>query len=234
MKIEVLFPEFCNLYGDISNIDYLHKCIPEAEIINTAIDEEPAFLTQDINLIYLGPLTEKKQEIVINKLKPYKENIEELINNNTPFLFTGNAVEVLGKYIENEDGTSIEGLGIFNVCAKRNMMQRFNCLYLGQYEDIEIVGFKSQFTMLYGDNDKNYFINTKMGIGINNTTIFEGIKQNNFFGTYVIGPLLILNPLFTEKLLKTMGVETPKIAFKEDVIAAYEERLRKYKELTKK
>lgn len=234
MKIEVLFLEFCNLYGDMSNIEYLHKCIPEAEIIYTSIDEEPAFLTQNVNLIYLGPLTERKQEIVINKLKPYKEKIEELINNKTPFLFTGNAVEVLGKYIENEDGTNIEGLGIFEVYAKRNMLQRFNCLYLGKYEDIEILGFKSQFTMLYGDNSKNYFADTEMGIGINNTTKLEGIKENNFFGTYVIGPLLILNPLFTEKLLKIMGIEEPKIAFREDVMAAYEERLRRYKELTKK
>ena len=102
MKIEVLFPEFCNLYGDMSNIEYLHKCIPEAEIIYTSIDEEPAFLTQNVNLIYLGPLTERKQEIVINKLKPYKEKIEELINNKTPFLFTGNAVEVLGKSTGDE------------------------------------------------------------------------------------------------------------------------------------
>lgn len=27
MKIEILFPEFCNLYGDISNIKYLKKCL---------------------------------------------------------------------------------------------------------------------------------------------------------------------------------------------------------------
>ena len=99
---------------------------------------------------------------------------------------------------------------------------------MGQYDNIEIIGFKSQFTMLYGDNSKNYFMNTQMGIGINDTTKLEGIKENNFFGTYVIGPLLILNPLFTERLLKTMGVEKPEIAFKQDVIAAYEERLRKY------
>lgn len=100
MKIEVLFPEFCNLYGDISNIDYLKKCVPEAEVIYTAIDNEPAFLTQNVNLIYLGPLTERKQEIVIEKLMPYKEKIQELINNNIPFLFTGNAIEVLGNILK--------------------------------------------------------------------------------------------------------------------------------------
>ena len=51
---------------------------------------------------------------------------------------------------------------------------------MGQYDNIEIIGFKSQFTMLYGDNSKNYFMNTQMGIGINDTTKLEGIKENNF------------------------------------------------------
>ena len=102
MKIEVLFPEFGNLFGDSSNISYLRKCMPEAEIIETDINSKPAFVSQDVNLIYLGPSSERAQEIIIKKLKPYKEKIEELIENNTVFLFTGNSIEVLGKYIENE------------------------------------------------------------------------------------------------------------------------------------
>lgn len=118
MKIEILFPEFCNLYGDMFNMKYLKKCLPEAEFIETALEEEPTFVKENVNLIYLGPMTEKTQEKVISKLLPYKERIIELIGKNTVFLFTGNAVEVLGKYIENEDGTRIEGLGIFDVYAK--------------------------------------------------------------------------------------------------------------------
>ena len=228
MKIEVLFPEFCNLYGDMSNIEYLHKCIPEAEIIYTSIDEEPAFLTQNVNLIYLGPLTERKQEIVINKLKPYKEKIEELINNKTPFLFTGNAVEVLGKYIENEDGIKIEALGIFDVYAKRNMMHRHNSLFIGEYNNIKIVGFKSQFTMMYGNNTDNYFLKVEKGIGINKESKLEGINKNNFFGTYLTGPILILNPLFTKKILQILGVDKPKLYLEKDLKAAYEERLRDF------
>ena len=34
MKIEILYPEFCNLNGDMGNMKYLEKCIPEAEIIH--------------------------------------------------------------------------------------------------------------------------------------------------------------------------------------------------------
>lgn len=233
MKIEVLFPEFCNLSGDMANIRYLRKCIPEAEVIETSIDREPAFNTQeDINLIYMGTLSEIAQEIVIQKLKPYQEKIKELIEKGQLFLFTGNSVEVLGSYIENEDGSKIQGLGIFNVHAKRDMMHRHNSLFLGDYEGIEIVGFKSQFTMLYGNNEQNYFIKAKMGVGINPESKLEGIHQNNFFATYLIGPFLILNPQFTLKLMELMKVEKPTLAFEEDMLKAYQERLAKFKTLT--
>ena len=146
MKIEILFPEFCNLFGDMYNMKYLKMCLPDAEFIETALDEKPKFIDEDIKMIYLGPMTEKTQEKVITRLKLYKNRIEELIDNNVLFLVTGNAIEVFGKYIENEDGSKIEALGIFDVYSKRNMMNRHNSYFIGKYEDIEIVGFKSQFT----------------------------------------------------------------------------------------
>ncbi len=230
MKIEILFPEFCNLYGDMFNMKYLKKCLPEAEFIETALEEEPTFVKENVNLIYLGPMTEKTQEKVISKLLPYKERIIELIEKNTVFLFTGNAVEVLGKYIENEDETSIEGLGIFDVYAKRDMFHRHNSFLIGKYEDIEVIGFKSQFTMLYGDNTNMAFLEVEKGIGINKESKLEGIKKNNFIGTYLIGPLLILNPLFTKKILEMLGVDG-EVALKEETMAAYEERIKEFRRL---
>lgn len=230
MKIEILFPEFCNLYGDMYNMKYLRKCMPEAEFIETALDEVPEFVNEDVNMIYLGPMTENTQEKVIERLMPYKERIEELIDKNVVFLFTGNAVEVLGKYIENEDRSKIEGIGIFDVYAKRDMMHRHNSYMVGEFEDIEIVGFKSQFTMMYGDNSDSYFIEVEKGIGLNKESKLEGIKKNNFIGTYIIGPILIQNPLFTKKIMNMMGVEK-EVALEEDVMNAYNARLMELKKL---
>lgn len=230
MKIEILFPEFCNLYGDMYNMKYLRKCMPEAEFIETALDEVPTFVNEDVNMIYLGPMTENTQEKVIEKLMLYKERIEELIDKNVVFLFTGNAVEVLGKYIENEDRSKIEGIGIFDVYAKRDMMHRHNSYMVGKFEDIEIVGFKSQFTMMYGDNSDSYFIEVEKGIGLNKESKLEGIKKNNFIGTYIIGPILIQNPLFTKKIMNMMGVEK-EVALEEDVMNAYNARLKELKKL---
>lgn len=230
MKIEVLFPEFGNLFGDNSNISYLRKCLPDAEIIETSINTKPAFVDEEVNLIYLGPMSERAQEIVIEKLRPYQEKIEELISKNTTFLWIGNSVEILGKYIENEDGSKVEGLGIFDIYAKRAMMNRKNSNVIGKFEDIEIVGFQSQFTTLYADNKENYFLELSVGMGTNENPKLEGIKKNNFIGTYVIGPILILNPLFTKKLLKMMGVEETNLALEKEVMTAYEVRLKEFKE----
>lgn len=231
LKIEILFPEFCNLYGDISNMKYLKKCMPKANFIETAFDEEPTFVKEKVNFIYLGPMTEKMQEKVIKKLQPYKERIIELIEENVIFLITGNAIEVFGKYIENEDGSKIEALDIFDIYAKRDMLHRHNSTFIGKWEDIEIVGFKSQFTFSYGDNEENYFAEVEKGIGLNKEVNLEGIQKNNFIATYLLGPILILNPYFTKKLIQKMGIEEPKLAFEEDVVAAYNQRLEEFRRL---
>lgn len=231
LKIEVLFPEFCNLYGDISNIKYLKKCLPNAKFYETAFDEELIFIKEKVNFIYLGPMTEKMQEKVINKLKPYKERIKELIDENVVFLVTGNAIEIFGKYIENEDGKKIEALDIFDIYAKRDMLHRHNSIFIGNWEDIKVVGFKSQFTFAYGNNENDYFAKVEKGIGLNKESKLEGIQKNNFIGTYLLGPILILNPMFTKKIIEKMGIEDVKLAFEEDTIAAYNQRINEFEKL---
>ena len=41
MKIEVLFPEICNLYGELWNVKFLERSYPDAEIIETSLTDEP-------------------------------------------------------------------------------------------------------------------------------------------------------------------------------------------------
>ena len=230
IKIEVLFSEVCNLYGDLFNIKYLQKSIKEVECVYTSLTDEPKFVTEDVDLIYMAPMTEKTQEIVIQKLKPYKDRIKELIEKNKVFLLTGNAFEVFGKYIENEDGTKIDGLDIIPIYAKRRMMNRFNSLFLGKIEDIKIVGFKAQFSMSYGDNSNNYVFESIKGSGINTESKYEGYRVNNFIGTYLLGPILVLNPYFTKYILKLMGQEES-VAFEDVAIETYKKRLEEFEKL---
>ena len=47
-------------------------------------------------------------------------------------------------------------------------------------------------------------------------------------GTYVIGPLLILNPPFTKRLLRDMGAGDVTLAFEKEAMEAYEARVKEY------
>lgn len=228
MKIEVLFPEICNLYGDLSNVEYLKYCSDEIEVVETALNHEPLFVKEKPAMIYLGSMSERSQELVIEKLRPYKERIEELISENVVFFATGNALEIFGTSIENEDGTSIQCLRIFDTVAKRKMFNRFNSLYLGKYGEIEIVGFKSQFTHSYGNYEPLF--QTKRGPGLNPDVKGEGLRKGNFMATYVLGPTLILNPLFTLEVMKLMGIEEPKLAFEDAIMESYQVRLAEFSE----
>lgn len=235
MKIEVLFPEICNLYGDLFNVKYLKECLPECQIVNTSLKDEPLFLTEKPDLIYMGTTTESGQQLIIDKLLPYKEKVVDCIDSGYNFLFTGNAMEVLFNEIIEEDKKICDGLGIFDLSAKRKARKRFNSLYVGCFneenfnEPIKIVGFKSLFGFAYGKTDLYPLFITERGDGMNKECKEEGIRKNNFFGTYITGPLLVLNPVFTKWFMsEIMEVQNPVLAFEDAAMDAYNDRVKEY------
>ncbi len=232
MRIEILFPEVCNLFGDMSNMRYLKKCLPEAEFLETPLDQEPLFLSEPAELVYLGPMTERTQERVIQKLLPFRKRLQTLIEGGMVFFFTGNALEILGSRIETDTGKQIEALNLFPFYAKRDMMHRHNSTFLGSFQGKELMGFKSQFTFAYPEGELPGLFPVKKGVGLNPKCPFEGIHYRNFFGTYLLGPLLLLNPDFTRYLLFCMGAEAASLAFPEELEAAYEARLKDFREKT--
>ena len=64
MKIEVLYPEVANLYGDLENLTYLKKSCPEIEIVETHLTDEPLFVSEKPDLVYMGTMTESAQLLV--------------------------------------------------------------------------------------------------------------------------------------------------------------------------
>lgn len=229
MRIEILFPEICNLYGELQNIEYLKKSCPELEVVETHLVGEPEFMKETPNLVYMGTLTERGQVLAIEKLSQYKEKLEAMIEEGVHFLITGNALEIFGKTITDKNGTVVEGLGMFPITTKRDMMNRFNSLYLGKMGDMDVVGFKSQFTQSYWDGQvEGYVFDTTRGPGLNPDIKEEGIRKKNFLATYVIGPILVVNPPLAKWILKEIGVEVPALAYEKEAMDAYEVRVKEY------
>ena len=131
MRVEVLFPEIANLYGELGNIKYLEKSVPDIYVKETSVNEKPAFLDsneESFDLVYMGTMSESSQLLVMEKLAPYREEIISSIENGQRILVTGNALEIFGKSISDDTGEKQQCLGIFDFHTERKMMKRFNSL----------------------------------------------------------------------------------------------------------
>lgn len=228
MVVEILFQEVCGLYGDSQNATYLEATLPDAQFVFTKLCDTPYFVSNTPDLIYIGCMSEATQRRVIAKLMPYKDRINQLIDAGIPILATGNAGEIFAKEIDYiTEKMKIEGLGIFDLTVKTDLYKRFNGMVLGEFENIQIVGFRSQFSFLYGDNSKNYFVKCIRGEGINKESKLEGMRKNNLICTQIIGPILPLNPLFCEYFIGLTGTEA-KAAYRESAMDAYTQRLKEF------
>lgn len=229
MKIEVLYPEICCLFGDKANMRYFEMCLPQAEFIKTPVSEMPRFLTEDVDMVYFGSCSESNQEKILSRLRGKEDRIKELLDKGVIFLMTGNSFEIMGNFIKKPDGEKIDALGIVDFHSERTIPKRHNSLFLGSFEGMEIVGCTSRFSHSYGISEKDSFLKVTKGYGASIGDTREGIRYKNLFGTYLLGPLLIQNPSFTKYLIKLLGAENAELAFEKEAQKAYEVRLAEFK-----
>lgn len=228
MVVEILFQEVCGLYGDSQNATYLQATLPDAKFVYTRLTDTPYFVENKPDLIYIGCMNESTQRRVIEKLTPLKERIVELIDDGIPILATGNACEIFAKRIDYvTEELHVDGLGIFDLTVRTDLFNRYNGMVLGEFEDMKIVGFRSQFSFLYGDNTDYYFLKCIRGDGIHPGSNLEGMRKNNLICTQLIGPILPLNPLFCEHLLSLCGIDV-KAAYRDTAMDAYNQRLKEF------
>ena len=225
MKIEILYPEFCQWFGDSANARYLTSCLPEAEVVRTGINDTPAFVSGETDILLLGSMTERQQLKAVEKLSPFKDSLMQIIESGMTVLATGNSIELFGEYI-SDSGTDHPMLSLFQFHAERDMVNRHNSIFIGDFEDMTIVGYKSQFSFLKGTFPGD-FIRVKGGCGNSKGDSNEGFRYKNLFATYLLGPFLISNPPFTKYLLRNLG-HSEDLAFEKEVFDAYEDRVRKY------
>lgn len=233
--VEVLFPEFGTQAGDNGNVMYLHACLPDAEFVADAPGERPYFADQVPNLIIMGGMSERQQDMAIASLMPYRDRLAELVDAGVPMLFAGSAPDILAQRIENPDGSSTEALGLLACTVSRDMPERYHDVVLGTFEPgagsspITVVGYKIQFTQVYGNNAESAFLVDEVGFGLNKKTKLEGFRKNNLIATWLIGPLLPFNPDFTRWLLDLMGRSDAPLPFEEQARSSYEWRLREHR-----
>lgn len=234
IRMEVLFPEMSDLYGDTGNLVYLRKKLEKmgfsVETVRTALGDVPEFPYRQVDFLYLGPCTESQQQMQAQALMPYRDALAARMGSGNVTLFTGNAFELLGEYVAEEKGERFPCLGLIPTYAKRFTRLRYNDLSLGNWDDLEIVGYKNQLSHSYlqeGQRMNDCFLHMERGSGLHPDSRQEGFRRNSFFATYLLGPILPLNPGFAERILEHMtSTAVPTFPFEWE---AYQSRLEEYR-----
>lgn len=231
MKIEILYPELCCLYGDKGNTLFLQKCLPEAEFIYTQLNDKPLFLSEDVALCCMYSMSELSQERILDRLIQWKDEIaEKFKKGKTLFLLLGNSMELFGQYIQREDSSKVTALGIFPTYSVRHAPNRFNTLIQASFEGMTLLGYTSRFSDTYGITEPMAMCQVEIGTGSAPNTKLEGIRQDTVIATYLLGPLLVANPDFSKWLLTKLGVEDPQLPYSDALYQSYEHKRKEFQQ----
>ena len=215
MKITIgyLYYDLLNLYGDSGNIKTLKYHLEEqgidVDIKNISVGDKKDF--SDIDLIYIGSGTNDNTIVALEDLKKDKKELEKYIKDKKFILATGNSVELFGNYILLSK-KKIKTLGVLDyVCMKEKRIVKDVNISTNLIED-KIIGFENHDGKVITVDD-------------------DIIKIDNFYGTYIIGPLLVRNPKFCSYFIKELITSKDKdFKFKDENydldIKAYEKNSR--------
>lgn len=207
MKITIgyLFHDLLNLYGESGNVLALRQALEtqdgiEVEVKNLSLDNE--WDLENIDFIYIGTGTRNNQLIALEYLKTYKEEIKKYIECNKFFLATGNSIELFGKYILDKEEKN-EMLGLFDYWTLRTENRRVSeCVFEFEKVKSKILGFENNEGKTV--DSKNPMFKVQKGYGTEKDEGTEGFMDKNFYGTYLIGPLLARNPELLELLCRDL------------------------------
>ena len=196
IKVLHLYYDLLNLYGEQGNILALKRAFKnqnvEIEVDYLSVQDKIDFKKYD--LVYLGSGSTENLLISLEDIKRHKKELKKYIESKKVLLATGNSYLLFGQKINNMDA-----LGIFDYyAASSEKMAQESLMEL--YQEKDIIGFQNREFIV--NNKRNHLFKVKEGLCDNLKSEYEGYHEYNFYGTFVIGPLLIRNPHFTNILVK--------------------------------
>ncbi len=228
IKIAHLYYDLMNLYGEHGNLLALTHHLEEHKIRVIAhsfsIEQEIDFEKYDI--FYIGSGNNEAFELARKHLLKYKKEIKQAMKKKKFFLITGNALDLFGKSFNTLQEEEKETLGLLDF-ESFEIENRIVGEQLYTFPNIkeQIIGFTNRNTIIKYVKEPHLF-DVIEGNGFVENSVVEGIQKENFYGTYLLGPIFIRNPYFTEYIVQEIlnYKNLPYKPYKEETeIKAYKE-----------
>lgn len=198
IKIAHLYYDLMNLYGENGNVRCLEKYLKKANISVSisylSIHDPIDFDLYDV--FYIGSGNKENFLLTLQDIKKYENKIKEVFENKF-FLVTGNALNLFGNTYTNNK-TTYDCLHLLNFDSKERKRRIVGeKLYKTPFIKECIIGFENRSSMIVHNKEEKLFEAVSSSKGKT-----EGVYTHHFYGTYLLGPLLVRNPYFTQFFIK--------------------------------
>ena len=201
MKLLHLYYDLMDLYGEYGNVVVLKKHLEdqgfEVKLDKKTVGEDIVF--SDYDFIYCSSGTEANELLVLEDLLKRKDGFLRAVSEGRVILFTGGAMELLGKRIDDR-----EALGLVDIEAVFTDKRYTGDVIVENEDTGEVVGFINKCSLIKEKEEDALFRYVFRQNEIEDNP-FEGYRYRNVFGTHIIGPVLVKNPGFMKLIVRLLG-----------------------------
>lgn len=199
MELNLLhfYPDLMNLYGSYANLLLLEKHLEDlgnTVIVHTVRPGGEADLSA-ADFVFMGAGTERSQKAALSDFRRFGEAVKAAADAGTSMLFAGTAMELLGREIVDNAGTSCDGIGLGDFTSTQGKKRLVGDVY--GFTDLyapAVVGFMNKCAVITGV-ETPLLTTCAMGFGNDAERGAEGFRRDNVLASELTGPLLVKNPL---------------------------------------
>ncbi len=210
IRVLHLYYDLLNLYGEQGNILALREAFRRqnvgVEVDLLSVKDKIDFNRYDI--VYIGCGCVDNLMVALEDINRFKKKLVKFIDDNNYVIATGNSYLLFGSKIDDK-----EALGIFDYYSVSKEKDVSECLM--EYDGRDVIGFQNRRYIV--NNNSNHLFKVKKGLADNYKSSYEGYREKNFIGTYMVGPLLIRNPWFMNLIVKDI-LERKNMVYHDDEI----------------
>lgn len=237
VRIVHFYPDLMNLYGSYANVLALKRYLERLGCV-VAVDAvdpggEAGFSRGDF--FYMGAGTERSARAAMADFARFSEELKAAAGDGAAMFFAGTAMELLGKSVQEADGTSYPAAGLASFTTEHRKTRIVMDVY-GHTELFPeaVVGFMNKCGVTAGV-ETPLLNKVEMGFGNAEACGPEGYHWKNVFASELTGPLLVKNPRMLETVAaaiyarrgETLPVDRPADPWAEAGYTVTEEQLRK-------
>lgn len=206
LNILHLYPDCMSLYGEWANAAVLKRHL---EALGVAVNVKKVLLDDtadftDADFIYMGCGTERTQKAALMTLKDRGNDLKTALDRGAVVLFTGNAMELLGKSVTDARGQAWPGMGLAEFSAvETDKREPEDVIAHATLWESPAVGFMNKCSVTTGVTSP-LFDSLKLGLGNEKELGAEGYVDGNLFATHITGPVLVKNPDFVDLLIRRL------------------------------